>query len=63
MRTKAAILPVAVACISALSVSGLTYAQPSESPEPTHALVDRIVVASDRRSDAASAGRQLRGLH
>jgi Tol biopolymer transport system component len=50
MRTKAAILPVAVACMSALSVSGLSRAQSTESPEPNHAFVDKIVVVSDRHA-------------
>jgi TolB protein len=50
MRTKAVFLPVAVAsCIGALSVSGLD-AQSTGSPQPNHALVDKIVVFSDRHA-------------
>lgn len=49
MRTKAAIA-VAVASISAVSVSGRSHAQSTESPQPNHALVDKIVVASDRHA-------------
>jgi Tol biopolymer transport system component len=51
MRTKAAILPIAVATwIGALSVSAPSHAQSTESPEPNHAFVDKIVVASDRHA-------------
>jgi len=50
MRTKAAMLPVAVACIGALSVSGPSHAKSTESPEPNHAFVDKITVASDRHA-------------
>jgi Tol biopolymer transport system component len=49
MRTKAVILPVAVACMGALLVSGYS-AQSTEDPEPNHAFVDKIVVSSDRHA-------------
>jgi Tol biopolymer transport system component len=50
MRIKAAILPVAIACTGALLVSGHSDAQSAKSPEPNHALVDKIVVFSDRHA-------------
>jgi len=50
MSTKAAILPVALAtCVGAVSVSG-PDAQSTETVQPNHALVDKIVVTSDRHA-------------
>ena len=51
MRTKAAIVPIAVAaCMAALSVPGPSNAESTAGPEPNHAFVDKIVVASDRHA-------------
>ncbi|HEX5997299.1 MAG TPA: hypothetical protein VFY84_19335 [Jiangellales bacterium] len=51
MRTKAAVVPVAVAaCVAALLVAGPSRAESPEGPEPNHMLVDKIVVASDRHA-------------
>jgi Tol biopolymer transport system component len=50
MKTRGAILPITVACLSALLVSGHSRAQSANSPGPNHALVDKIVVASDRHA-------------
>ena len=50
MRTKLAILTAAIAtCAAALSVSG-PDAQSTEGTQPNHALVDKIVVSSDRHA-------------
>jgi TolB protein len=50
MRTKLAILTAAIATsATALSVSG-PDAQSTEGPQPNHALVDKIVVFSDRHA-------------
>ncbi len=50
LSTKAAILVVAVAGMSAVFVSVPSDAASSEGTEPNHALVDKIVVASDRHA-------------
>jgi Tol biopolymer transport system component len=50
MRTKPAILTAATAaCLAVVAVSG-SHAQSTEGPEPNHAFVDKIVVASDRHA-------------
>jgi TolB protein len=56
MRTKPAIVSAAVAvCMAALSVAGPSHADSSEGPEPNHAFVDKIVVASDRHAPTLPA--------
>jgi Tol biopolymer transport system component len=47
MKTKAVILLVAAVCTGALFLSGYSN-QSTEDPEPNHAFVDKIIVASDR---------------
>ena len=50
MRTKVGILLITVACMSTLLASGRSGAQPADSPEPNHALVDKLAVVSDRHA-------------
>ena len=63
MRTKAAFVPVAVAtCLTASSMSGLSHAAPADSPQPNHALVDKIVVASTRHDPTGATAGSNRDL-
>jgi TolB protein len=51
MRNRFVIISVAIAtCIAASSTSGVTRAKPTGPTEPTHTLVHKIVVASDRHA-------------
>ena len=63
MITKAAILPVAVAaCIGALSVAG-AGAKPTAGTQPNHALIDKILVSSDRHAPTLPASADNREIY